>query len=199
MGKYLGFFISIEGLDGSGKSTQLKQLQTLLEENNYDVFITQEPSYGKIGKLLREYLSDPDSSPYVDALLFAADRVEHYFNEIQPELKKGKIVLTDRYIASSLAYQGAQGVPLDWIELINSKVDQPDLELYLDISVETAIERLNLADRDNKEKFETRKYLEKISNIYKNLDNNLIIIDAEGSEDKITSKLYELIMKRVVP
>ena len=107
-----GLFVALEGIDGSGKSTQLHLLKTALQKAGYDVITTSEPTKGKLGIILREYLSNPNSIPYADALLFAADRVEHYCEFIKPNIEKGKIVITDRYTASSIVYQGSMDVPL---------------------------------------------------------------------------------------
>jgi len=116
-----GFFVCIEGLDGSGKSTQARILAARLQKNNNAV-LTVEPSHGQIGTFLREsYLyGNRRLSGIVEALLFAADRVDHVQNEILPALEKGAFVVSDRYLYSSLAYQGAAGLSLDWIEKINS-------------------------------------------------------------------------------
>ena len=79
-----GLFVSLEGIDGSGKSTQLNLLKKELGKRGYDVVITSEPTSTKLGRILRDYLSNPDSVPYADALVFAADRVEHYHEFIKP-------------------------------------------------------------------------------------------------------------------
>ena len=138
-----GFFICIEGLDGSGKSTQARLLAKQLQDK-VNAVLTVEPSHGQVGKFIREsYLYGKRRlSSAAEALLFAADRVDHVQNEILPALEKGTIVISDRYIYSSLAYQGAAGLSLEWIEKINSHAIHPDLALFLDVELETVMRRL---------------------------------------------------------
>ena len=109
-----GTFVCLEGLDGCGKTTQTRVLVERLRKMGYAAVSTAEPSRGRIGKFIRKCClhSDKRLSPVVEALLFAADRFEHVNNEVVPALKGGKIVVSDRYVYSSLAYQGAAGLDL---------------------------------------------------------------------------------------
>lgn len=191
-----GLFISLEGIDGSGKSTQLNLLKEELIKRGYEVVVTSEPTTTKLGKILRDYLSNPDSVPYADALVFAADRVEHYHEFIKPLLDSGKIVITDRYTASSIVYQGSQGVPKDWIQEINKMSPNPDLSFYIEISVEVALERLGDSQRTKLEKFENRDYLIKIVKNYQQIDY-LIPIPGEGDPVTVTLAIVEKIIKKL--
>ncbi|MCE7734588.1 MAG: dTMP kinase [Candidatus Heimdallarchaeota archaeon] len=191
-----GLFISLEGIDGSGKSTQLNLLKEELNKRGYEVVTTSEPTTTKLGKILRDYLSNPESVPYADALVFAADRVEHYHEFIKPRLDSGKIVITDRYTASSIVYQGSQGVPKDWIQEINKMSLKPDLSFYIDISVEVALERLADSQRDTLEKFENRDYLVKIMKNYEDIDY-LIPIPGEGDPITVTHAIVEKIIEEL--
>ncbi len=188
-----GIFVAIEGIDGSGKTTQVKNVYELLKKNGYSVLYTQEPTRDKLGLILREYLKNKNTDPHVDALLFAADRIEHYNKTIQPNIKDNKIVITDRYKISSFVYQNAQGVDLDWIREINKMAPDPDIVIYLDIPVDIALKRLNSADRSVIEKFETRNYLTKIYENYMKFKEKFIFINAEGSIDSITQNIYTVI------
>ena len=127
--KKKGFFICIEGLDGCGKTTQARLLVKKLRQMGFDAVYTAEPSCGKIGLFIKKYCLHGEKrvSVVVEALLFAADRFEHIENEILPALDKGKIVVSDRYIYSSLAYQGAAGLDLKWIKMIKKEVKKCDL------------------------------------------------------------------------
>src|SRR5208283_382139 len=138
-----GVFICIEGLDGSGKTTQAQLLTARLSEK-YNVVHTAEPSRGKIGTFIRDCcLYEGKRLPTeAEALLFAADRIEHVQNEIAPALAEGKIVICDRYIYSSLAYQGGAGLSLAWIKTINARALQPDFSIFIDVSPERVLERL---------------------------------------------------------
>jgi len=138
-----GFFICIEGLDRSGKTTQSRLLVASLRRKGFDTVYTTEPSSGEVGKFIREYvLQRKQRLPViVESLLFAADRVDHTEREIKPLLGKGKIVVSDRYLYSSLAYQGAAGLDMEWIMQINRLALAPDLAIYLDIPVEVVCQR----------------------------------------------------------
>ncbi len=118
-----GFFLVIDGIDGSGKSTQTKLLAEYFTQHHIPCYLTTEPSSNDIGKLIRQYLKKTDAPAAVDALLFAADRVEHCSSQILPELKKKKIVISDRFLDSSLVYQSIQGkdqeVSMEWIKELN--------------------------------------------------------------------------------
>ena len=138
-----GVFICIEGLDGSGKSTQAKLLTKKLCKAGYNAVFTAEPSQGKIGKFIRKRLFEQERLPTtVEALLFAADRIEHVQNTIVPALNEGKIVISDRYVYSSLAYQGSAGLDLTWIETINANAKKPDLSIFVDVAPEVVLDRL---------------------------------------------------------
>ncbi len=138
-----GAFIVIEGLDGSGKSTQAKLLARNLKKSHSTVY-TAEPSRGRIGKFIRNRILYGETRPptAVEALLFAADRIEHVQNEVLPALAKGQLVISDRYVYSSLAYQGSAGLSLDWIEAINQHALKPDLALFIDVDPEVVLARL---------------------------------------------------------
>ena len=138
-----GSFVCIEGLDGCGKTTQAKLLVKKLKKH-YDAVYTAEPSRGEIGKFIKKNCLNAErrGSVLVEALLFAADRVEHLKNEVLPALNEGKIVVSDRYIFSSFAYQGAAGLDLAWIEEVNKHAVRPDLAVFIDVEPETVIRRL---------------------------------------------------------
>ena len=138
-----GCFVCIEGLDGSGKSTQARLLAERLQKTRR-VLLTVEPSRGRIGTFIRQsYLYGENRlSSVVEALLFAADRVDHVQSEIVPALETGDVVISDRYVYSSLAYQGAAGLSLEWIQKVNSHALRPDIALFLDVDLGTVMKRL---------------------------------------------------------
>jgi len=200
-------FIVIEGIDGAGKATQAKSLASWLEAKGYKVFLTEEPTNGKIGKLIRMILSnttnrrfirmasheeDKESIIYYNivlALLFAADRAEHV-EKIKKELKKGKVVISERYLDSSLAYQGTSGLSIKWIKEINKFAIPPDLIIYLDISAETGIKRI--ASRNLREFFEKKEFLTRVRETYLSLfekEKNVIIIDASQEIEKVQEEI----------
>ena len=138
-----GTFVCIEGLDGCGKTTQAKLLVEKLQRS-YSAMYTAEPSEGKVGDFIRKCIlyGDKRSTSLAEALLFAADRVEHVENEVLPALRQGKLVISDRYIYSSLAYQGAAGLSLEWIQSINQYALRPELAIFIDVDPRAVMQRL---------------------------------------------------------
>jgi len=138
-----GTFVCIEGLDGCGKTTQAKLLVEKLQRS-YNAMYTAEPSDSKIGDFIRKSIlyGEKRSTSLAEALLFAADRVEHVENEVLPALRQGKLVLSDRYVYSSLAYQGAAGLSLEWIQSINQFALRPDLAIFIDVDPRAVMQRL---------------------------------------------------------
>lgn len=192
MARKEGLFVVLEGIDGSGKSTQLNLLKNALQKEGYEVITTSEPTKEKLGVILRDYLSNPSSIPFADALLFAADRVEHYYEFIEPHLEKGKIVISDRYTASSIVYQGSMDVPKEWIKEINKMSPPAQLTFYIEISVDVALERLSVSKRSHLEKFENREYLLKIIKNYEEIEG-LSKVPGELGEDHITDFMVNII------
>jgi len=142
-----GRFIVFEGIDGAGTTTQARLLSRWLERRGRDVVATAEPSRGPVGVFLREALAGrvtsrgggPLPAPSI-ALLFAADRFEHLHGEVEPALESGADVVCDRYLLSSLAYQGLEN-DAQWIETLNAGVRAADLVLFVDVPVEVASAR----------------------------------------------------------
>jgi len=187
-----GVFICIEGLDGSGKSTQAKLLTKKLCKAGYKAVYTAEPSQGKIGKFIRKRLFEQERMPTtVEALLFAADRIEHVQNTVEPALREGKIVISDRYIFSSLAYQGSAGLNLDWIETINKNAQKPDLSIFIDVAPEVVLIRL----KRKKSIMENLKTQRKVQEIYQKYiqKGELKRIDgAKGKKEVLDTLYYEV-------
>jgi dTMP kinase len=188
-----GCFIVIEGLDGSGKTTQATLLANQLSKT-YKVFCTAEPSHGKIGTFIRKScLYEKKCLPTeAEALLFASDRIEHMQNELAPSLAEGKIVICDRYIYSSLAYQGSAGLSLAWIKTINARALQPDFSIFIDVSPERVLERL----RRKKSVMETLETQQKVREIYMKFveEGELILLDGDKPKDVVAEALYSMVL-----
>jgi dTMP kinase len=184
-----GIFIVIEGLDGSGKTTQANFLTRKLEKTQ-KVLLTAEPSLGKIGTFIREdcLYEDKRLPIEAEALLFAADRIEHINNEVKPALDEGKLVICDRYIYSSLAYQGSSGLSLDWIKTINARALQPDFSIFIDVAPEKVIERL----QRKKSVMETLETQKRVREVYlKYVENGeLIRVNGDNAKDVVAEELY---------
>ena len=157
-----GKFIVIEGLDGSGKTTQAKLIAARLSRSHNAIY-TAEPSQGKIGTYIREACLYGENRllKTVEALLFAADRIEHVEHEIKPALAKGRLVLSDRYVYSSLAYQGSAGLSTAWISEINKHALKPDFAVFIDVLPEDVLQRLRRR-RSVMENLETQRKVREI-------------------------------------
>ncbi len=188
-----GVLIALEGIDGCGKSTHAEKLAKWLKEKGEDVLHTKEPSKGPIGVLLRQYLK-MDAPPRVDALLFTADRSEHIQNEISPALNEGKIVLCERYIYSTIAYQAAQGLDWDWLVDLNSFAPKPDLTILLDLRPDIAVKRTT-----TEEKFEELEVLKKVNKNYKKLakKNNFKIVDASKGKTVVQKEVRRAVSEHL--
>ena len=199
-----GFFLVIDGIDGCGKTTQTKRLVKYFSDQGFHTHYTAEPSKGKVGVILREYLQDASTPAAVDALLFAADRVDHCTAEIFPLLQKGDLVVSDRYRLSSYVYQAVQGesqnLTLDWIKSINSFSLTPDLTIILDLSPEIALARKisqNADQNQGLEKFERIDFQKKIRakfiQITSALSQNIEIIEGEGDMNAIFQQIVQIV------
>jgi dTMP kinase len=189
-----GFFICIEGLDGCGKTTQAKLLALKLK-SEYNAFYTAEPSQGEIGKFIRtRYLfGDKRSSNITEALLFAADRFDHLERTIIPAINEGRLVISDRYLYSSLAYQGADGLDLTWIEKINSHALRPDFSVFIDVDPAIVIQRL----KRRKSVMEDLETQEKVRMIYLKFveRGDLVQIDGGKSKELVSKNLLNSVTK----
>ncbi len=189
-----GVFICIEGLDGCGKTTQTKLLAKKLRKSHNAVY-TAEPSHGKIGTYIRKsYLyGEKRLSIVLEALLFAADRIEHLENEVIPALNEGCLVISDRYVFSSLAYQGAAGLSLDWIEKINEHALKPDLAVFIDVDLETVMDRL----KSKKSVMENTETLRKVRDVYLNFvtTRKIVKIDGNHGKSEVAKALADVVLK----
>ena len=152
-----GKFITFEGCDGCGKSTQLRLLNAYLTEKKIPHIFTREPGGGKISESIREILlngKNEDMTNECEALLFAAARVQHLSDRVEPALAEGKLVICDRYVDSSIAYQGyARGLGVEFVEKINAYALQnylPDLTIWIDLTPEAAFSRKHGADENDR-------------------------------------------------
>lgn len=160
-----GRFLSFEGIDGSGLTTQALLLKNWLQDKGYETYLTKEPTDGPAGLQIRLALSGRLSlTPETLALLFAADRMDHLQNDIIPKIENGVIVICDRYFLSSYAYQSLD-LELEWVERINSKCMFPDLIFILDAPVLVCRRRMQ-KQRWHIELYEEEKKLESIRKNY---------------------------------
>ncbi|HMS41727.1 MAG TPA: dTMP kinase [Pyrinomonadaceae bacterium] len=204
-----GKFITFEGIDGSGKSTQLRMLAGELRLRGSDVLTTLEPGGTPLGRRLREAFLETEEnvSPLAELLLFAADRAQHVNFLIQPALAEGKIVISDRYADATFAYQGAgrgfdENTVNQVIQLATGGL-KPDLTLFFDITVENALLRTNSRSTDeavkNRMDKETAEFYERVRSAYlqiaKTEPNRFRVLDANGSIEDIKKQVLEIVTK----
>jgi dTMP kinase len=190
-----GVFVCVEGLDGCGKTTQARILVGRLRKMGYDAVYTAEPSRGRIGTFIRKYFLHGKKrfSAVVEALLFAADRFEHVESEVIPALNDGKLVVSDRYVYSSLAYQGAAGLDLRWIEMINEHAVRPDLGIFVDVEPKVVIQRL----KSRKSVMENLETQEKVREVYVKFieKGDLVRIDGNKSKNEVARDVLEIVLE----
>ena len=199
-----GKFITIEGTDGSGKSTQIELLMDYLRKKGADVIFTREPGGTQISEKIREIILDVDNSEMTgitEALLYAAARSQHVEEKIIPALEAGKIIICDRFVDSSIAYQGAaRGLGAEKIMGINEAAlhgIMPDMTLFFYLSPEKGILRKKnerALDRLEKEKMDFHeKVYEGYKNLCKKYPERIKPIDADRSIDEVHSEVIEVI------
>jgi len=193
-------FIAFEGLDGSGSSTQSKILAERLEKSGRPVLKTKEPTRDTpVGKIIREILQHKwDVSPLTLQLLFTADRADHLKSTIEPALKNGRIVVTDRYFFSTIAY-GAMDVSMSWLKTLCKYFRIPDITFLFKLDPQICIKRI--AGRGSEyELFETTDKLGKIWANYEKVANdyeNFHIIDATKTIEEISDEIWGVVKGKI--
>jgi dTMP kinase len=203
-----GKFITFEGGEGAGKSTQIKRLAAAIEKTGLTVTVTREPGGSRGAETIRAMLLDPDAEwdPPTEALLHFAARADHYTTKIAPALKEGAWVLCDRFADSTRAYQGyGLGLDMGAIEtLYEIALDDfvPDLTIILDIPVETGVERMieRGADPDRYEKMDTafhERLRQGFLEIAKQEPDRCAVIDANNDIDTVTGRIFDCVETRM--
>jgi len=198
-----GKFLVFEGIDGSGISTQTERLKKCLyKEYGIKAMLAKEPSEGPIGTMIRQVLSGRmnDISSSSLALLFAADRLDHNENKIIPVLNRGDFVICDRYLWSSLAYQGIHD-NMSWIREINKNALRPDLTIFIRVRPETSLERI-FSSRFKTEIFEKNDILQKVLDNYiklyqewKDSGEKVVEIDGEQKPEQVEREIKSVVEK----
>jgi dTMP kinase len=197
-------FITLEGIEGSGKTSSIKSITDLLDKRNISYIVTREPGGSSIGKELRAILLHPDTeiSPEVELMLMLSDRKDHVEKIILPNLEKGNWVVSDRFMDSSIAYQGGgrqlgKKLIISVAEYLN--LPQPDLTLLFDLPVEISLSRVKARgdlDRFEKEEIEFHK---RIRNTYLDLatnnSNRIKIIDSSQKIESMLNNVKKAIEK----
>lgn len=184
-------FIVIEGIDGTGKSTQAKRLAEWFRARGRDVVLSREPTDGPWGAKVRESAATGRLAPEEELEYFLNDRRQHVEELIKPALAAGKVVILDRYYFSTMAYQGARGFdPAAIRERNEAFAPQPDLLLILDLEVDQALTRIGVRG-DTANEFEKRENLEYCRNVFLSLADESFtrMIPTGGSLDEVTTRI----------
>jgi len=198
-GELSGFFFTFEGCEGSGKTTQVELLEENLAERGFEVLVSREPGGTAVGARIREILLDPEGTgiePLAEALLFAADRAQQVAEVVMPALREGLVVIGDRFVDSSLAYQGvARGVGLEAVARLNEWATgglEPTLTFYLDMPVEEALARKAGEGHDRIEG-EPAVFHQAVREAYimlsKLYSHRVVVIDAKASREEIHARV----------
>ncbi len=206
--KNKGYFISFEGIDGSGKSTQIKKLAKFLEARDFDIIITREPGGSIGGEEIRNLLLQGNVdrwSAETEILLFTAARRDHLERIILPALKEGKIVICDRFTDSTRMYQGMRGVNLrNLVDTLNEKVIKfdPDLTIVIDINPEISLKRAK-SRKTIEERFEDfgvnlqMKMRKGFLELAKEFSNRVEVVDGQQSIDKLSQDICSLVKAKL--
>lgn len=192
-----GKFIAIEGIDGSGTTTQTKLLYNWMKKRGYKVYYTKEPTGFLPGQIIRLALKgELKYSDKVLALLFAADRLLHTEKIIIPKLRQGIHVISDRYVMSSIAYQGSL-IDKEWVKAINKFSLSPTLTIYIDVPVKVSLKRIMTERQKKKEIYEEPYILEKVRKTYieeciRNRER-CIVVNGDRSIDEVHSDILKTV------
>lgn len=198
-----GKFITFEGCEGSGKSTQIRLLSERLTKEGIKHLVTREPGGSDVAEQIRTVILNKNNSAMCDeceALLYAAARIQHLTEIVKPALDSGMLVLCDRYVDSSFAYQGyARGLGTDFIAEINSRALKqfpPDLTLFLDISPKVAFERKHGADLNDRMERQGMEFHDRVYKGYKELARNnrrIVCVQCGGTKFETNDNIYNLL------
>ncbi len=202
-----GKFITFEGCDGCGKSTQLRLLSNYLSENGVPHIFTREPGGGKISEAIREILLNGKNMEMTDeceALLYAASRVQHLSDRVEPALSEGKLVICDRYVDSSLAYQAyARGLGLDFVTKINAfalKNYLPDVTIFIDLTPEAAFLRKHGADQNDRLEKAGMEFHKRVYEGYKAVaaaePDRVACVDGTQTPDQVFADVLKILQEK---
>lgn len=202
-----GLFITFEGGDGAGKSTQIGKLMKYLQLKGFDVVLTREPGGTDIGEKIREIILDPDNGemdPVTEAMLYAASRAQHVSQVIEPAVKEGKIVICDRFVDSSIAYQGYGRKLGESVEIINTyavREYMPDMTFLLKLKPQAGSNRISGRDKDRIE-LEAQSFHQTVFEGYEQLEKRfperIVGIDASGTIEEIEFEIRKHIDKLLI-
>lgn len=193
-----GFFVVVEGNDGAGKSTFLNRLEKEFREEGVDALFTREPGGADVAEKIRSLLLDPEITmgARTEALLYAAARADHVEKTVRPALEAGKIVLCDRYVLSSLAYQGyGRGLAIEEVRALSRFATEdltPDLTLFFSLDPEESVRRKK-GELDRMER-SGREFFRRVNEGYRVLSRDAVAIDAARSSEVVYNEAKKILM-----
>ena len=204
-----GAFLSVEGLDGSGKGTQIERLSDALDRWGFEVVHTREPGGTPIGEKIRDILLDRENigmDDITEALLYAASRAQHVREKILPSVAEGKVVLCDRFLDSSVAYQGGgRQLGIDRVLQINSPAVEgamPDLTVYLDLDHRESLKRRCAASEPDRMEMEADSFHARVEDGYHQLiardPDRFVVVDAAKTRDEIATEIRDKVLTRLL-
>ena len=204
-----GAFLTVEGLDGSGKGTQIERLSDALDRWGFEVVHTREPGGTPIGEKIRDILLDRENTGMADvteALLYAASRAQHVREKILPAVKQGKVVLCDRYLDSSVAYQGGgRELGIDEVLGMNAPAVEgamPDLTVYLNLDHRESLRRRCAASEPDRMEMEAECFHARVEAGYRELiarnPDRFVVVDAAKTRDEIAAEIQEKVLTRLM-
>ncbi len=204
-----GIFITFEGIEGSGKTTQVKLLAEKLQEQGFRVLKTFEPGDTQAGEKIRDLLLSPsiNINPTTELLLYFSDRVQHIEEKIRPAINQGFIVICDRFADSTIAYQGyGRGLSIELIKELNNILlnnFKPDLTILLDLPAEIGLSRNQKINKRDRFEMEDIAFHDKVRRGYLKIVNSeperFVVLDATEDIAEISQKIYEIVLKRLNP
>ena len=203
-----GYFLTFEGNDGSGKSTQARLLAERLRQIGHEVVLTREPGGTKVGEKIREILLDrknTDMEPLTEAMLYAAARAQHVRQVILPALKKGHLVISDRYVDSSLAYQGAgRNLGFELVQRINDPAIagcMPDATVFLSLDPAEGITRRSRSNKIDRLEQEENSFHARVAAAFQGLvenDPRFITVTSQGNKSETAEQVYKMVRQRLI-
>lgn len=193
-----GFLVAFEGIDGSGKSTQIKMLANVLRRLKIPHITTREPTQGKWGMVIRSFSRTKRLSAEEELDLFIRDRQEHTTTLIKPALEEGKLVLTDRYFYSSAAYQGSLGLDPNWIIQQHTFCPIPDIVFLIDLPAEVGLQRVRIRDSNPPDQFEVLSSLQKCRDLFLEIaSDHFVILDGLLEKEDIHQEVVKKTLESV--
>jgi dTMP kinase len=194
-----GWLIAFEGVDGSGKTTQVARLADALRARGLDVVTTREPTDGRYGQRIRAMATSGEPPPPHEELRwFIEDRRDHVKETIAPALERGAVVVTDRYFLSTVAYQGARGhEPAELLARSEAEFPLPDLVLLLEVPPTRGLERVRRRGA-SEPAFEQREYLEEVAAIFHSIERDYVArVEATGDVDAVHAGVWRIVAERL--